>query len=97
MVKTVWSQFSGLLGLNVEWPAGELFNHVFQEAHLIRRKRPVMPKLPIRHLISGGIITKCHLCFDIRLHLVRGHQIESKELQPQQFYEQAFGLPRNHR
>jgi hypothetical protein len=40
---------------------------------------------------------KCHLCFDIRRYLVRDSQLDSKELQPQQYYEESLGLPRKNR
>ncbi len=32
-------------------------------------------------------LNKCHLCFDIRKYLVKGKGINSKELQPAEYYD----------
>ena len=38
---------------------------------------------------SNGYLSKCHLCFDIRRHMVLEQGIVSRELQPKDFYEQV--------
>jgi len=35
--------------------------------------------------VQDGYVSKCHLCFDIRRHLVKVG--EFKELRPKEFYE----------
>jgi hypothetical protein len=38
---------------------------------------------------SNGYLSKCHLCFDIRRHMVLEQGIVSRELEPKDFYEQV--------
>jgi hypothetical protein len=38
---------------------------------------------------AGGYMSKCHLCFDLRRHLILEEKVDSFELQPKSFYDQV--------